>query len=258
MRIQTVPCLSDNLSYLVVDDESRTCVVIDPGEGQPFFDAIRTQSLRLTAIMTTHHHYDHIGALSLFPEVPVWSSKRDADRVPGAGKSKVRATFSDGDRLSWSEIAHDQLLKDVTIEFRALAIPGHTEGQTALIFADVNSTPQVFVGDTLFALGCGRCLEGTPEILFESLMKLKSLPKESLVYFGHEYTEKNALFWLAHASRDPELVNSEKIKSILTRHASGPLVKPPPTLEEEIDRNPFLKIKNASEFKSWRELRNIF
>lgn len=262
MRIQTVQCLSDNLSYLVIDDKTRTCVAIDPGEAAPFFSAIRAQSLRLIAIMTTHHHYDHIGALAQFPEVPVWSSLRDVDRVPGAGKSNIRATFQDATELSWSEIAQDPLLKDVDINFRALSIPGHTEGQTALIFSDGgasdSSLEHVFVGDTLFALGCGRCLEGTPKILFESLQKLKALPKKSLLYFGHEYTEKNARFWLSHASSDPQLIDSEKIKSILTQHAGGPIVKMPSTVEEESDRNPFLQIKNAIDFQRWRELRNQF
>lgn len=261
MRIQTVPCLSDNLSYLVIDDTTRTCVAIDTGEARPFFDAIREQSLRLIAILATHHHYDHVGALSQFPEVPVWSSGRDMDRVPGAGRSRERFSFEDGDSISWSRLANDDSLSDVAIQLRTLAIPGHTEGQMALIFRDESGgdvTDHVFVGDTLFALGCGRCTEGTPEILFNSLQKIKSLPKTARVYFGHEYTEKNALFWISHASRDAQLIDSEKIKRALAVHAQTPQPKPAPTLGEEMDLNPFLQIKNASEFRRWRELRNQF
>ncbi len=261
MRIQTVPCLSDNLSYLVIDDATRTCVAIDTGEARPFFDAIREQSLRLVAILATHHHYDHVGALSQFPEIPVWSSSRDLDRVPGAGRSHERYSFGDAETLSWSRLANDESLSPVTIELRTLAIPGHTEGQMALIFRDESggdATDHVFVGDTLFALGCGRCSEGTPEKLFESLQKIKSLPKTARIYFGHEYTEKNALFWISHASRDPKLIDSEKIKQALADHAQALQPKPAPTLAEEMELNPFLQIKNASEFRRWRELRNQF
>lgn len=258
MRIETIPCLSDNLSYLVINDDTRTCVAIDTGEARPFFDSIREQKLRLLAILATHHHYDHIGAISEFPEVPVWSSARDLDRVPGNGSSRVRKTFRDGDVLTWSELADDPILEKVDITMRALAIPGHTEGQTALIFRAGNSTEHVFVGDTLFAMGCGRCLEGTPEILFESLQKLKALRKDSKIYFGHEYTEKNALFWLAHAAKNPALIDSEKIKQALVVHGQTRLPKPAPTLGEELEQNPFLQIKDAAEFRRWRELRNHF
>ena len=259
MRIETVRCLSDNLSYLVIDDPSRTCVVIDPGEAAPFFDTIRAQALRLVAIVTTHHHYDHIGALSLFPEVPVWSSLRDRDRVPGAGRSKDRPTFTDGETKTWSELAQDPSLANVEIRFAAMAIPGHTEGQFALLFSENRGVPHVFVGDTLFAFGCGRCLEGTPEILFESLQRIKALPPESRLYFGHEYTERNALFWLAHASHAGETrLDAVAIKEALEAHAKKPLPVPAPTLAEEMRRNPFLQIKNASEFRRWRDLRNSF
>lgn len=270
MRIQTVPCLRDNLSYLVIDDHTRTCIVIDPGEAGPFFEAMRSQHLRLIAIITTHHHYDHIGALSQFPEVPVWSSKRDLDRVPGVGRARERRTFEDGDELSWGQIAGDDLLEKVPITFRALAIPGHTEGQTALIFNDgtTDAVDHVFVGDTLFAFGCGRCMEGTPEQLFESLQKIKALAPESRLYFGHEYTERNALFWLAHASHATESltgpfasslsIDVEKIKRALEAHHQTPLPKTAPTLAGEMDLNPFLQIKNAGEFTRWRSLRNQF
>lgn len=260
LRIETVPCLSDNLSYLVVDDTTRTCIVVDPSEGPPFFDAIRRQSLRLVAIVTTHHHYDHIGGLALFPEVPVWSSRRDLERIPGAGRSKDRLTFDDGDRKTWSELAGDETLSDVSITMETMAIPGHTEGQFALIFkdgsAETKSAPHVFVGDTLFAFGCGRCLEGTPETLFASLQKIKTLPPESRIYFGHEYTEKNALFWLAHAKSAK--LDEAALQTALAEHVRTPRPKPAPTLAHEIAQNPFLQIKNASDFRHWRDLRNLF
>lgn len=287
MRIQTVPCLSDNLSYLIVDDATRTCVVIDPSEARPFLEQIRDQNLELIAILATHHHYDHIGGLSQMPAVPVWSSLRDFDRVPGAGGSKIRETYGcvnenaigstidDAKSISWSALAKrvgEPKLDAVKIQIRTISIPGHTEGQTAIIMTDENSaekTPNVFVGDTLFSFGCGRCLEGTPEILFESLQKLKALPSESRIYFGHEYTEKNALFWLSHRKTaeaetrddafhfDSNVVASELEKHMaLMRTSQAPT--PAPRLDDEIRRNPFLQITTASEFRRWRELRNAF
>ncbi|CAN5636184.1 hydroxyacylglutathione hydrolase [soil metagenome] len=275
MRIQTVPCLSDNLSYLVIDDATQTCVAIDPGEARPFLETIREQNLRLIAVLATHHHYDHVGGLSQLPSVPVWSSKRDLDRIPGAGESKIREAFIDSKTLTWSELAglpQDAVLKSVPIELRTMSIPGHTEGQTALIVEDAriaNHVPHVFVGDTLFALGCGRCLEGTPEILFESLQKLKQLEPHCLVYFGHEYTEKNALFWLSHrktADADPRIdalrFDADHVARQLESHMAyvraTRVPKPAPRLDVEIANNPFLQIKSANEFRRWRELRNSF
>lgn len=274
MRIQTVPCLNDNLSYLVIDEPSRTCVIIDPSEARPFLDVIKAQDLTLHAIMTTHHHHDHIGGLKDLPEVPVWSSKRDLERIPGAGPSGSRTqrrTFPDGRTLSWSELGNTTTpTANSEIQIQAVSIPGHTEGQIAILVSNPHSSsePHVFVGDTLFEMGCGRCIEGTPEELFKSLQLLKTLPAGSHVYFGHEYTEKNALFWLHHANEldtntDGSFkIDSEGIRSALAAHRrlteAGSLPKPPPKLQTEVARNPFLQIKNASDFRHWRQLRNQF
>lgn len=304
MRIQTVPCLRDNLSYLVIDEPSRTCVIIDPGEAEPFLNAIESEGLTLHAIITTHHHHDHIGGLKGLPDVPVWSSARDLDRVPGAGSTgsqTLRRTFSSAaaprSQLSWADLgalAGDHTDADArnlarlspaesvsqirasTIRFDAIAIPGHTEGQIAIVVSDSKEpipAPHIFVGDTLFELGCGRCLEGTPEELFKSLQILKSFPKDSRIYFGHEYTEKNALFWLHHAGEldraneplcaGPRVITSHDIRAHLEKHQEfvrrhPGVPKPAPTLETEIARNPFLQIESVSDFRHWRDLRNQF
>ena len=265
MRIQTVPCLSDNLSYLIIDEATQTCVIVDPSEASPFLETIRSQFLKLVAILTTHHHYDHIGGLAELPAVPVWSSARDRGRIPGSGGSNDRHVYDDSRTFSWNEITG----VDSSIEIQTRHIPGHTEGQTAILVSDSKGFENgenlhVFVGDTLFALGCGRVLEGTPEQLFESLQVLKKLPPEARLYFGHEYTEKNVLFWLSHASRIKEnladglVLDAALLKKILIEHNAESRPVAAPTLREESERNPFLRIKNASEFRRWRELRNLF
>lgn len=262
IRIQTIPCLSDNLSYLLVDDDDRSCVIVDPGEAMPFLHAIRSQNLELKAVLATHHHYDHIGGLSELSPVPTWSSRRDKDRIPGAGGAGLRKTLGDGESATWAGLGDATGSKEITIT--AIEIPGHTEGQLAYVVESKSGRARgeadVFVGDTLFSLGCGRCLEGTPEILFASLQKLKGLPAKSRIHFGHEYTEKNALFWLSLGATEPENpdIDIAKIKNELSvvSQARGP--RPAPTLESEMKLNPFLRTQNASEFRRWRELRNRF
>lgn len=275
MRIQTIPCRTDNLSYLVIDEPSRTCVIVDPSAATPFLDAIEEQGLTLQAIVTTHHHHDHIDGLPDLREVPVWSSERDLDRIPGAGSTGSRAkrrAFTPGQAVTWKELGETSTPETAKspIRFEVVSIPGHTEGQIAILVSDstTNEPPHVFVGDTLFALGCGRCIEGTPEELFASLQLLKTLPETSLVYFGHEYTERNAEFWLHHgAELDKNTEGSFKVdtrdieKILESYHRLRHSPKNPtsaPTLKNETGRNPFLQIKNASEFTHWRLLRNKF
>lgn len=260
IRIQTIPCLSDNLSYLLIDDADRSCVIVDPGEAQPFLQAIRSQNLELKAVLATHHHYDHIGGLSELSPVPVWSSVRDRDRIPSAGGSGLRKTLSDRETVSWADLGNTTGTNDITIT--AIEIPGHTEGQLAYIVESrtgrARGEADVFVGDTLFSLGCGRCLEGTPEILFASLQKIKGLPIKSRIHFGHEYTEKNALFWLSLGAAEPEnpSIDLAMIKNELSTVSQSRDPRPAPTLESEMKLNPFLRTQNASEFRRWRDLRN--
>lgn len=281
LSIETVPCLKDNLSYLIVNlDENLPvlqAIAVDPGEAAPFYDRLKQLEQRflkpveIAAVLTTHHHHDHIGGLADFPAVPTWASKRDQTRIPSAGGRGHTRNLSVSRSYSWSDLtaqsAHasksDQPAKPT---FSILEIPGHTEGQIAIRLQagnDSNPESHLFVGDTLFSMGCGRCLEGTPEQLFESLQQIKLLPQETYLHFGHEYSRRNLDFWMEMQSQYPDeimkLLDTTAIQNLENELAvRGFQHRRAPTLAQEVKSNPFLKIKNATEFCRWRFERNQF
>lgn len=247
IQINTLRVLSDNYCYLVRREGSTSALVIDPSEAAPVAEALRAAGSTLGLILNTHHHHDHIGGNANLSETfraPVWCSSVDLERVPGA----VRGLHGD----EWFEF--DGMCIQV------LAIPGHTRGQIAFYFPDAHA---VFVGDTLFAMGCGRLYEGTATELFASLAKLSRLPADTHIYFGHEYTTRNAAF-----AQSVEPGN----RDIATRAAEAKTITPAPTLAEERRVNPFLRtdsleirrqlqLENASDlevFTRLREMRNDF
>lgn len=167
MRIESVPCLSDNYAWWMPE----IGVIVDPSEAEPVLAVIGETPLR--AIWLTHHHWDHVGGvLALKARVPglrVYASAYDRDRIEG-----VTDTLVEGDRVGPARI---------------LEVPGHTLGAIAYVLEDA-----VYTGDTLFGAGCGRLFEGTPAQMVASLDKLRTLPAATRVCCGHEYTEKNLRF----------------------------------------------------------------
>lgn len=221
MTVRTIPTLKDNLSYILHASGSDEAVVIDPSEAAPVLAALERYSLRAVLILNTHHHHDHIGGNSELIRrygIPVWCSNRDLERVPGA----VRGLF-DGEELHVAKL-----------RFRVLSIPGHTEGQIAFHFEDDHS---IFVGDTLFSLGCGRLFEGTASELWKSLRKISSLPPETQIYFGHEYTERNARFTLSFFPDDVRIL--ERMRKTAHEIADH-RVATAPTIADEKTLNLFL------------------
>lgn len=282
-KIQVVPveCLKDNLSYLILNSASKTAIAIDPGEAPPFFRALETirqttgHTYTLAAAMTTHHHYDHVDGLPDFPDVPTWSSVGDEGRIPAAGSGK-QFSFERGRKYRWSELLSPNSALSVdnesgiesSIEIEAIEIPGHTQGQIAIRVRGFDqSTNQIeshlFVGDTLFSFGCGRCVEGTPEQLFSSLQKLKSLPPETWLHFGHEYSKRNLAFWRKGMTEFPEQSQSVVDSDAISRfealvQAPGFRFRKAPTLGDEIGVNPFLRIANVKLFTFWRAQRDVY
>ncbi len=233
MKVEIIPCLQDNYSYLIIDNEKQEACVVDPSEAKPIINYLNDKNIKLKYILNTHHHYDHVGGNT---ESIVLGFNDDAKRIPGI----------------------DILLKDNEIwnsgNFKAkiIHIPGHTLGHICFYFFNENL---LFTGDTLFSLGCGRIFEGTYEQMYDSLNKLKSLPKETKIYCGHEYTLNNSKFCLEHDSENSSLL--KKIEFI-KKQRNNNLPTIPSTLQDEIDCNIFLRANDLKSFSKLRDLKDNF
>ncbi len=239
MKVEIISCLQDNYSYLIIDEGKLEACVVDPSEAKPIIDYLNGKNINLKYILNTHHHYDHIGGNTEL-------KKRFGSVVLGFN----------GDAKRIPEI--DILLKDNEIwnsgNFKAkiIHIPGHTTGHICFYFFDENL---LFTGDTLFSLGCGRIFEGTYEQMYDSLNKLKSLPKETKIYCGHEYTLNNSKFCLEHDSENSSLL--KKIEFI-KKQRNNNLPTIPSTLQDEIDCNIFLRANDLKTFSKLRDLKDNF
>ena len=229
LRVEIIPCRTDNYYYVCIDSENNAFVV-DPSEFLPVDIFIKENNLNLKYILNTHHHFDHIGGnieLKEKYDAKIVGSKNDKERIPG-----IDICLKEGEFFEFN--GHKAEIID---------IPGHTLGHIAFYIQSENI---VFTGDTLFSLGCGRIFEGTPEMMFESLNKLKNLPDNTKVYCGHEYTLNNALF-LESIIKDKDL--SEKVKSLRELHEKQqPSI--PTTIKAEKKLNFFLK-SNEESFKNY-------
>ena len=239
MKIKIIPCLQDNYSYLIIDEKNDTACVIDPSEADPIIEYLEGNQIKLKFILNTHHHYDHVGGNQKLKEkygASVIGYKGDKERIPQI----------------------DILLKDQeawvhkNFEAKIIHIPGHTLGHICFYFHKEES---VFTGDTLFSLGCGRIFEGTYSQMFDSLMKLKELPKNTKIYCGHEYTKKNSDFCVAHDANNENL--KAKIHDINLKLKVG-LPTIPSTIKDELECNIFLRSKNVQSFSKLRDLKDNF
>ncbi len=179
MFVQIIKCLEDNFSYILIDKNKNACVV-DPSEPDPIINFVEKNNLNLKYILNTHHHYDHIGGNKEIKNkynLKIVAFKNDLHRIPDVD-------ISVGDNEQWEA---------ESFKSRIIHIPGHTSGHICFFF---EKEKIAFTGDTLFSLGCGRIFEGTYEEMFNSLKRLKELPLETKIYFGHEYTLKNSEFCL--------------------------------------------------------------
>jgi len=250
LTVERIPTLGDNYTYLLVCDETQEAAVVDAPEAEPVIRRVDALGVRVSQILSTHHHWDHSAAnpdLAKHWGVPVFGHGGDADRLPG-----LTNALEEGDTISVGNQSA-----------RILFIPAHTKHHIAYLFDDAEA---VFCGDTLFAAGCGRLFEGTPAMMFSALVeKLGALPDATRVFCGHEYTESNLVF-AAHVEPDNPDIRSklERVRKIRANkaadwHDATPAeMTIPSTIGEERLTNPFMRARDATELGKIRTEKDSF
>jgi hydroxyacylglutathione hydrolase len=237
VRIVSVPCLSDNYAYLVID--GARAAVVDPGEAAPIEAALAREHVELAAIWLTHHHADHVGGVRALVDshagkaIEVVAHVSDRERAPG-----VTRLVDDGDHVT---------LPGTAVTARIIHNPGHTLGAISYVIEGPDGA--VFTGDTLFAAGCGRLFEGDPAMMFASLAKLAALPPATRVYFGHEYTRKNLQF--AVAVEPDNAASAAKLRGLAVPST-------PSTISDELATNVFVRARDAAELGDRRARKDAF
>ena len=227
MRVVPIPCLSDNYAYLLVDDDAKLAAVVDASEAAPVLAAVAREDVRLLAVLSTHHHHDHVGGNEALGAsirgLTIYGHRSDEGRIPGLGRP-----LDDGARFAIG-----------SIEVEALHVPGHTLGALTYVARHAGER-WAFTGDTLFLAGCGRLFEGTPAQMHASLSRLGALPGDTKVACGHEYTAANLRF-AAHVEPANRDVAARVERTAATRAEGRPTV--PGTVAEELATNPFLRVE---------------
>jgi hydroxyacylglutathione hydrolase len=237
LEIVPVPAFSDNYIWLVRDEASGETAVVDPGDAAPALAEVERRGWRVTQVWNTHHHWDHSGGnLAMKEATGCTVSGPAAENIPGRD-----VALAEGGELRIGDHSG-----------RAIQIPGHTLGHIALIFDEDRIA---FVGDTLFAMGCGRLFEGTAQQMYHSLQRLAGLPQDTALYCGHEYTLANARF-AAHAERENGAIAS-RLEQVAALRASGEITLPT-SVAQERDTNPFVRASNWEEFARLRAEKDSF
>lgn len=222
LELVTIPCRSDNYAFLLHDAQSGDTALIDAPEAAPIEAELSRRGWRLTHVLLTHHHLDHVEGLDQLRKTyapVVAGAAADARRLP-----PLDLKLSEGDTIT---IGGE--------EGQVIEVPGHTVGHIAFYFP---ASGVVFTADSLMALGCGRLFEGTPAQMWASLSKLAALPADTLVCSGHEYTAANARFALTIEPDNPDLI--ARAARVEAARAKGEATVPS-TLAEELATNPFLR-----------------
>jgi hydroxyacylglutathione hydrolase len=231
MEIVAVPAFSDNYLWLVHDEASGKTAIVDPGDAAPVLAEAERRGWNIDQVWNTHWHPDHTGGnLAIKQAAGARISGPAGENIPGRDvELKEGGEVRLGDRVG-----------------RVIEVPGHTSGHIAIIFDDERVA---FVGDTLFAMGCGRLFEGTPEQMYHSLYRLAGLPEDTRLYCAHEYTLSNARF-AVHAEPGNAAV-SDRLVRIASMREQG-IITVPTTVAEERATNPFVRARSVEEFARLR------
>ena len=238
LDIAAVPVLTDNYVWLIHNPETGETAAVDPSVAEPVLGAAGAKAWRLTQILNTHWHPDHTGGnagIQAATGAPI-TAPAEAKRV-----SKVGHIVREGDRVT---VAGAQAL--------VWDIPAHTAGHIAYYFEDEG---MIFVGDTMFAMGCGRLFEGTAEQMYSNLQRIAALPADVRIYCGHEYTLANARF-AAHVEPGNEAVLERLAEAQALREAGE--ITLPTTVAQERETNPFVRSTNVKEFAERRAAKDSF
>jgi hydroxyacylglutathione hydrolase len=237
LEIVPVPAFADNYIWLVHDEASGETAVVDPGDAAPVLAEAERRGWSIGQIWNTHWHPDHTGGnLALEDATGATISGPHGDRIPGRD-----IALGEGDAIRIGEHIG-----------RVIEVPGHTLDHIALIFED---DAVAFCGDTLFAMGCGRLFEGTPEQMYASLQRLAALADETRLYCAHEYTLANARF-AAHAEPGNAAI-AARLGEVAALRDAGRITLPT-TVAQEQRTNPFVRASNAREFARLRAEKDSF
>ena len=238
LAVRAVPVLADNYVWLISNPETGEAAAVDPSVAEPVLDAVTAESLHLTQVLNTHWHPDHTGGNRAIKAATGCSitAPAEAQRV-----SEVDRIVAEGDRVIVA--GSEAVIWD---------IPAHTAGHIAYYFEDER---MIFVGDTMFAMGCGRLFEGTAQQMHSNLQRIASLPEEVRIYCGHEYTLANARFAAHVDNQNPDV--ARRLDAVAAMRDRGEITLPT-TVAEERATNPFVRAGSVDEFARLRTMKDNF
>ena len=238
MEIVAVPVLTDNYVWLIHNADSGETAAVDPSVAGPVLEAVASRGWSLTQVLNTHWHPDHTGGNAAVKAATGCSiiAPDEARRV-----SQVDRIVAEGDRVTVA--GGEAIVWD---------IPAHTAGHIAYYFEDED---MIFVGDTMFAMGCGRLFEGTAEEMYSNMQRIAALPGETRIYCGHEYTLANARF-AAHVEPENTAV-AARLAEVEAIRERGEITLPT-TVAQERETNPFVRSTNVEEFARRRAEKDSF
>ena len=244
-QVSLIPVLSDNYVFVLHGDGPGPAVVVDPAVAEPVIAWLEQRGLELAAVLQTHHHHDHIGG------TPALLQRWPAARVIASAADRARIPFqTDG-------VADGDPLELLGRRIQVLAVPGHTAHHMAYVVQPLEpgGAPELFCGDTLFAAGCGRLFEGTPEQMHAALQRLGALPPTTRVWCAHEYTEGN-LRWAA-AQRPADTAIATRLADVQAARRSGvPTI--PSTIGLERSTNLFMRAADGAELRQLRGSKDLW